>query len=557
MRGGTTWIHAGMAGVTMCALGCAQSPKPSAIAVTAQVGPAVESVCAPPGEDAEPLLARADGGAIHALLASMKSGVVVAEYTCGNLVLLPGCEIDGEYRSLARGMTTSRAIHLRDSEELDVNAPRISVGSLDEGGGGQAAKESGFNLVVTEERTTLRAVAKPELLKPTCRNATHFIKAVSFGGLGPSVTAQNCAGSTCEQPVRLRLRAIGTLPTISYPEGLVSSPCPEGWAVAEGRCIRSSSDAPHQCRATEPSECDRQCKRGSIESCLISALLNLTDHEPETEDESRGRAKALLRRACRADDARACHMLGALLQSLGESRRSREFAARGCALGHGGCCLQLAYLPAKADEPDMDEVKALEDKACAGGEPLACLIVPDRNASPDDPEAVRKVKERLVALCELGHGGPCFALTDLAGSEEVRAYAEKGCWYGQASACSPAGYAYYQEGNYAAAIPLFTRGCEGSESPSCRLLADYARQGHGVARNPAEALRLYEKACRIPCRESSNYIACTAAGLMLLDGKDVPKDEEKAIRLLRKACKYGGPNSSEGCSALSKLGITP
>ena len=74
-------------------------------------------------------------------------------------------------------------------------------------------------------------------------------------------------------------------------------------------------------------------------------------------------------------------------------------------------------------------------------------------------------------------------------------------------------------------------------------------KGDGVAQNPQRALELYRKACRIPHNVEDHYLSCQEAGMMLLNGKGVPKDAAAGTRLLRMGC-TGMYSSNAACSIL-------
>jgi hypothetical protein len=81
--------------------------------------------------------------------------------------------------------------------------------------------------------------------------------------------------------------------------------------------------------------------------------------------------------------------------------------------------------------------------------------------------------------------------------------------------------------------------CDAGDVPACFRLGQLLTQGQGVARDPARAAPLFEKACRTDVR------ACVDLALLLQQGDGVPRDAARATQLLTKACADGEPYACE------------
>jgi TPR repeat protein len=107
------------------------------------------------------------------------------------------------------------------------------------------------------------------------------------------------------------------------------------------------------------------------------------------------------------------------------------------------------------------------------------------------------------------------------------------------------GLALCRSNDYAGALPLMTRACEGGNMAACRDLGIMYVTGKGVAEDDAHAVSLYRKAC-----DGGNPFGCGNLGFMYENGLGAGKDEAQASGLYRKACDGG---VALGCGSLALM----
>ncbi len=67
-----------------------------------------------------------------------------------------------------------------------------------------------------------------------------------------------------------------------------------------------------------------------------------------------------------------------------------------------------------------------------------------------------------------------------------------------------------------------TKACDSGFLLSCRNLAVLYASGRGVARDPVQALALYQRSC-----DNNNLMACNEAGMLLQTARDLPRDDAR------------------------------
>jgi TPR repeat protein len=195
------------------------------------------------------------------------------------------------------------------------------------------------------------------------------------------------------------------------------------------------------------------CKRGDHVQCIALAGKELLAHydEPGAYE----RAIEVFDAACKAGVMEGCSQLGA------------TYGTEGLAF----------YDPVKA--------RALDERACAGKDPLGC--------------------SNLGALYGTGRGVP---RDDAKAAELYR----QACDGGYLLACTNLGF-FYEEGHgvavdHARSLALFTRACDGDEMHGCANLgATYLQGNEKVAQNRATAITYYEKACKLHEVPSCKWLA--------------------------------------------------
>jgi hypothetical protein len=111
--------------------------------------------------------------------------------------------------------------------------------------------------------------------------------------------------------------------------------------------------------------------------------------------------------------------------------------------------------------------------------------------------------------CDDGDGAACGALGDAyAGggafdpepdSARSRAAWARGCDLGHAPSCTKLGERDFTSSptDYARAIPLLRRGCDGADGYGCALLASAYHEGRGVAVDETRSVQLYDSSCAL------------------------------------------------------------
>jgi tetratricopeptide (TPR) repeat protein len=107
------------------------------------------------------------------------------------------------------------------------------------------------------------------------------------------------------------------------------------------------------------------------------------------------------------------------------------------------------------------------------------------------------------------------------------------------------GMAFYRQGNYAAAGPLFEQACRGGNMDGCTFLGWLYQNGNGVTQDYAQARSYYQKAC-----DGKDLDGCRNLGVLFEYGWGAGVDYEQARSLYQMAC--DGRNA-EGCGRLGDL----
>ena len=210
---------------------------------------------------------------------------------------------------------------------------------------------------------------------------------------------------------------------------------------------------------------------------------------------------------------------------------------------------------------DRTRAQGLFQRACDGGDPGGCgesatLALQDRVSAPrDDKKGFTLMKEAcdggeldacanvsVLRLLDRGDGGAkSDALAQLKGFCD-----SKGLW------CDSLGDLYAAGAGGLAKDPaearrLYEKACaDGTgHTGTCSLYADVLRSGAGGAKDVAKAKDVLTKAC-----DHNDFEACTDLGFLYEDGTGVARDAAKARSLYEKGCNMGHAMS---CNALSNV----
>ena len=167
-------------------------------------------------------------------------------------------------------------------------------------------------------------------------------------------------------------------------------------------------------------------------------------------------------------------------------------------------------------------------------------------------KAVGAIKDK-IADCDSGLAEACFTLglSVEQGSlgyvhlPTARKYHQKGCDFGNSTACVAVGITYAKEGNLAAAFRTYQKACANGNALACANEAYMHMMGESVPKNEKKAIQLYEKSCA-----ANNDLGCNGLGAVYANGLGVSQDMQKAKDYFKKACDL---NYKEGCDNYKRL----
>jgi TPR repeat protein len=232
---------------------------------------------------------------------------------------------------------------------------------------------------------------------------------------------------------------------------------------------------------------------------------------------------------------------------------SREYYQKGCNLGDGVACHNLANLHIIGRGGPADDktgVRHLE-QACSLNYAAACyrlaVITQRGKVVPSDPVAAADL---LQKGCDLGDAASCHDLGYLylegngvkRDGMTARDLISLSCDQGLPRGCGSLGWLYMQEKSgidYDKALELLQTACAGDDAPSCSNLGYLIETGNGVAADPARAAQYYSKACH-----GGDLLGCGNLGVLLSEGRGVPRDDLTAFPLLERGC---SDSASESC----------
>jgi TPR repeat protein len=315
---------------------------------------------------------------------------------------------------------------------------------------------------------------------------------------------------------------------------------------------------------------DRSRWNADLDGCI--GLLRLSEQEgSEVELEQ---PVEVLRRACRARQARACRALGGLYESGRGVELDRE---RALALYEEACEMAGGAEPAPtqwsrwfrrlaAHQEYLDSLVAgfgglsgFEDVLPVGSdlshpdEVLACSDLGLLLSKGGAPSELARAHEILTDTCEQGEPNACLHLGGLfergLGVERDVYRAgqlyERACAGGVMFGCVVLGLhiqAYGWGEELARVDDLYRRACQGGDATGCGLLGFAYELGQGVDPDLNRARDLYEQACT----GGADWICYFLAELY----RDVEPDPARARQLYEQACDH---TYMRGCASLGVL----
>jgi TPR repeat protein len=298
------------------------------------------------------------------------------------------------------------------------------------------------------------------------------------------------------------------------------------------------------------------CDRGDAEGCLRLGHV----HNQGWYGLAKNPAEALraFDRACTLGEPIGCDQASGLLSqgASGVARdsaraqqlhaRSRDLVVSRCDAGNVDACTSLMT-------PIGDY------KACLAGEPDACWRV-GRNYVPEHAESPGDYSRALhffLMSCEIDaeHCHPAAEIL-AEGRSGVKAdparaieLFTRACDAGDGGSCQELATRYRSGAGVTRdpvrAAALYQRVCD-LDPGSCTEFANLLMRGEGVERNPGRAVKLFEEPCRL--RDSD---ACVQIGLAYRDGNGVPRDTAAALKQLGDICRF---ETAAGCREACDLG---
>lgn len=222
----------------------------------------------------------------------------------------------------------------------------------------------------------------------------------------------------------------------------------------------------------------RACDLGVARGCLDAGNA-FERGAGATRDPTR--AAALYARACEAKDARGCAWLGDVYEwGRGVPQdESKAVAAweRACAMGQGDSCIHLGVhlMDGRGAPRDQNRGLDLFKAACDRGDQMGCAHAGETYLF-SGPETRQFGLDLLRRACERGPRA-CERLGRLQRSGEGL------------------------DKDPAAALRSFDRACGAGSASACRAIGDMHQGGEGVAKDASLARSAYGKACQLGCEE--------------------------------------------------------
>ncbi|HSO35616.1 MAG TPA: tetratricopeptide repeat protein, partial [Labilithrix sp.] len=328
------------------------------------------------------------------------------------------------------------------------------------------------------------------------------------------------AARTVERKEDPQAKAVAVIPT-----------CPEHFAWNGTGCVQQASDAAKEvCNPQSGSECLGRCTAGNRVSCDLAARYFYALKA--------GPGGAVVRDPTREPD----------------NTQARLANEKGCELGSGAACMDLAGTVAATETFDSPKAQALLKRACDFESGAACTLL-GHSAKPEQSVAYYN------RACRFGETATCgslarFAFTGERMPKDVSkgiAYLDAACAGGGALECVFAGEILWRLEDESAlyknvGLPrddkrgqaYLERACALQDPMGCWRLGEGRRTGVGVSKDPQRAIEAFEQGCKSESTQRS--APCTALGDMLVRGEGASKDYARAA----KAFEASGASEAQG-----------
>jgi TPR repeat protein len=188
---------------------------------------------------------------------------------------------------------------------------------------------------------------------------------------------------------------------------------------------------------------ERGCAGGDVVGCAAAGAQHLGSGAPGAKRDAL-KARDALARACEGGDGPSCATLGVLYDS-GDPQLPRQpmlaetMLRRGCMRGSAEACGGLGMALASKQSDDTGQAKRYLERACLGGDVLACAAL---KVTFDDARSIAAGTKQRMALNSACMGGSARAcahvgLLDAAAGNPVAAKPplQRACTMGDAWAC--------------------------------------------------------------------------------------------------------------------------
>lgn len=233
---------------------------------------------------------------------------------------------------------------------------------------------------------------------------------------------------------------------------------------------------------------DIACKSGDKKACQIMR--------------SKGVAASI--QNCKGGIMESCYDASRLLRKHPE--KAAGYAQKGCKAKHWPSCVQLGFFYIQGRGVPQNNAKAhsLFEQSCAQKTATGCfnlglMFLEGRGVSQD----VSQAKKHFQQSCELGDFRGCshlgLLLRKQGKTQEASKILQKGCDGGDADNCAQYAYLLLKEtpAPLRKAGALFAMACSKGHAKACFNYAVMLYQGKGLPRDPQKAQKIMHRACQL------------------------------------------------------------
>ena len=297
------------------------------------------------------------------------------------------------------------------------------------------------------------------------------------------------------------------------------------------------------CQAVQAGECERRCAVGDADSCADLGVMQARGERGAAKDPVA--AFANYSKACELRNPRGCRLIAFAYRGGTKVNKdlqaAKTFADRGCSLGDAKACRLFGELTEEAGPPatawplavkayrracDGHDVEGCGDlgrmiaygrgtpaepaeafpflrSACGPDDEPSCAVLASvmLRTTPADPEALKVAR----ASCDRGYGDSCLLAADAAPSE-ADSFLRRACDLQEVSGCLAVAWKLADANDFAAARPMFMKGCATGDDDACDSLAGLLLGGRMGPRDEAEALRVAKIGCDAGGEKSCDLI---------------------------------------------------